>query len=40
MRAQMRLVFASENEYEMVLDLAASGENLVPCQSMVMRRKF
>jgi len=38
MRAQMRLVFTSPNEYEMVLDLAASGEPFVACQTMTMKR--
>jgi len=38
MRAQMRLVFTSPNEYEMVLDLAASGQPFVACQTMTMNR--
>lgn len=38
MRAQMRLVFAARDDYAMVLDLASSGERLVACQTMTMRR--
>lgn len=38
MRAQMRLSFVAEDEYDLVLDLAASGEDFVPCQQMHMKK--
>jgi hypothetical protein len=38
MRARMLLKFVSQNEYEMVLELAGSGKDFTPCQNMRMRK--
>lgn len=37
-RARMRLDFAGDDEYEMVLDLAFPGKEFAACQEMRMRR--
>jgi hypothetical protein len=38
MRARMQLRFLSEDEYEMVLDLAAPGKDFAACQEMRLKR--
>jgi len=38
MRARMHLTFESNDEYEMVLELAADGEEYAPCQQLRMKR--
>ncbi len=38
MRARMRLTFVADDEYEMILDLAAPGKDFAPCQRMRMKR--
>jgi hypothetical protein len=38
MRARMRLVFRSADEYEFVLELAAPGGDFAPCQRVTMKR--
>ena len=38
MRAQLRLTFIADDEYDMVLDLASPGEDFVACQQMHLKK--